>query len=131
MIFQVAGRLNLFQANEIDGNTTVAPAAAGFTGGTIVSSLPDPTAGLIGQIGFVRVGGNATNFSVLTGSQIANFYVGGETNNVSVLAPTSIRDVYFGRGADSTTILTDRIESLQANRGMLNSRIVTDGRSAT
>ena len=125
VIFQVAGRLNLFQANEIDGNTTVAPAAAGFTGGTIVSSLPDPGSGLIGQIGFIRVGGNATNFSVLTGSQIANMYVGGETNNVSVLAPTSIRDLYFGRGADSTTILTDRIENFQANRGMLNSRIVT------
>ena len=106
MVFQVSGRINLFQANEIDGNTTVAPAAASFTGGTIVTSLPDPTSGLIGQIGFVRVGGNATNFSVLTNSQIANFYVGGETNNVNVLAPTSIRDMYFGRGLDSTTILS-------------------------
>ena len=55
---------------------------------------------MIGQIGFVRIGGNATNFStVLTNSQIANFYVGGETNNVNVLAPTSIRNLYFGRGA--------------------------------
>ncbi len=126
VVFQVSGRLNLFQANSINGNTAVAPTAAGFTGGTIVASLPDPTSGLTGQIGFIRVGGNATNFSVLTNSQIANFYVGGETNNVSVLAPTSIRNLYFGRGLDSTTILTHQIEDIQANRGMLNSRIVTE-----
>lgn len=124
VVFQVAGRLNLFQANEIDGNTAVAPTQGSFTGGTIVSSLPDTTTGLIGQIGFIRVGGNATNFSVLTGSQIANFYVGGETNNISVLAPTSIRDIFFGRGADTVAIATDQIENFQANRGMLNSRVV-------
>ena len=126
VVLQVAGRLNLFQANAINGNTTVAPAAAGFSGGTIIASLPDPTTGLIGQIGFVRVGGNATNFSVLTNSQIADLYVGGETNNVSVLAPTSIRNLHFGRGLDSSTILTHQIENLQTNRGMLNSRIVTE-----
>ena len=126
VVFVVSGRLNLFQANEIDGNTTVAPTTGGFSNGTVVTSLPDPTSGLIGQIGFVRVGGNATNFSVVTSSQIANFYVGGETNNVNVLAPTSIRDMYFGRGVDTATILTNRIENIAANRGMLNSRIVTE-----
>lgn len=126
VVFQVSGRLNLFQANEIDGNTAVAPDAASFNAGTIISSLTDPTTGLTGQVGFIRVGGDATNFSVLTNSQIANFYVGGETDNVNVLAPTSIRNMYFGRGLDSTTILTNRIESVAANRGMLNSRIVTE-----
>ena len=125
VIFQVAGRLNLFQANSINGNTAVAPTQGSFTGGTIVSSLPDPSSGLIGQIGFIRVGGNATNFSVITNSQIANTYIGGETNNVSILAPTSIRDMYFGRGADTVAVATDSIENFQANRGMLNSRIVT------
>ena len=125
VVFQVSGRLNLFQANAINGNTAFAPAAAGFTGGTIVASLPDPASGLIGQIGFIRVGGNATNFSVVTNTQIANFYVGGETNNISVLAPTSIRNLFFGRGMDSTTVLTNQIESIQANRGILNSRVVT------
>ena len=35
VIFDVAGRVNLFQANEIDGNTEFAPAAASFNAGTI------------------------------------------------------------------------------------------------
>ena len=126
VVFQVGGRLNLFQANSINGNTQVPITSAGFSGGTIVSSLTDPSTGLTGQIGFVRVGGNATNFSVLTNSQIANFYVGGETNTVAVLAPTSIRNVFFGRGMDTTTLLSNQIESIQANRGALNSRVVVD-----
>ncbi len=126
VVFQTSGRINLFQANAINGNTQLPPASAGFTGGTIVASLPDPTSGLTGQIGFVRVGGNATNFSVVTNSQIADFYVGGETSNIALLAPTSIRNLHFGRGVDSTTILTHQIENIQANRGMLNSRIVTE-----
>lgn len=126
VVFAVAGRINRFQANTINGNTAVAPDLSSFSGGTIVASLTDPTSGLTGQIGFVRVGGNATNFSAVTNSQIANFYVGGETNNVNVLAPTSIRDVYFGKGADTTTVRTNRIESFQANRGMLNSTVITD-----
>ena len=126
VVFQVGGRLNLFQANSINGNTAVPITSAGFSGGTIVSSLTDPTTGLTGQIGFVRVGGNATNFSVLTNSQIANFYVGGETNTVAVLAPVSIRNVFFGRGMDTTTLLTNQIESIAANRGALNSRVVVD-----
>ena len=126
VVFQVGGRLNMFQANSISGNTDVPITSAGFSGGTIVSSLTDPVTGLIGQIGFIRVGGNATNFSVLTNSQIANFYVGGETNTVAVLAPVSIRNVFFGRGMDTTTILTNQIESIAANRGALNSRVVVD-----
>ncbi len=126
VVFDVGGRINLFQANAILGSSTIQAAPASFTGGTIVSSLPDPNQGITGEIGFVRVGGNATNFSVVTNNTMANFYVGGETNNISVLAPNGTRNFYFGKGADSTTILTHSIENFFANRGMINSRIVSD-----
>ncbi len=126
VVFQVSGRINLFEANAIDGNAQIAPAPASFNAGTIVASLPDPATGITGQIGFVRVGGNATNFSVLTNDRLANLYIGGETSNVSVLAPGGSRNLYFGKGVDTTTILTHTIENLFANRGMLNSRVVSD-----
>ncbi|WP_435010511.1 hypothetical protein P12x_001781 [Tundrisphaera lichenicola] len=126
VIFDVAGRLNLFQANEIDGNTTIPPAAASFNAGTIVSSYPDPVNALTGAFGFIRVGGNATNFSAVTNDRIANFYVGGEANNVNLLAANGSRNLYFGKGLDTTTILTHTIQNLFANRGAVNSRVVTD-----
>ena len=125
VVFDVSGRISLFQANEIDGNTQFAPASESFTGGTIVASFPDPTSQITGAIGFVRVGGNATNFSVATNNIMSNFYVGGETNNISVLTPNGSRNFYFGKGVDTTTIQTHSIENLYANRGMLNSRIVS------
>ena len=123
--FNVKGRLNLFQANEIDGNTQYAPAAESFTGGTIVTSYTDTSSAITGEIGFVRIGGNATNFSVATNHTMANFYVGGETNNVSVLTPDGSRNMYFGKGLDTTTILSHAIENLYANRGATNSNVVT------
>jgi len=126
VVFQVGGRINLFEANQIDGNTQIAPAAASFNAGTIVASLPDASTGVTGQIGFVRIGGNATNFSAVTNDRISNFYIGGETNNVSVLAPSGSRNYYFGKGADTVTILTHSIENLEANRGMVNSRVVSE-----
>ncbi len=126
VLFEVSGRLNLFQANEIDGNTQFAPAAGSFSGGTIVASLPDPGSGLTGALGFVRIGGNATNFSAVTNDRLANFYVGGEANNVNILSPNGSRNLYFGKGLDTTTILTHTIENIFANRGILNSRIVSD-----
>ncbi len=49
VVFQVGGRINLFEANEIDGNVTNAAAAAGFTGGTIVSSITDPITAITGE----------------------------------------------------------------------------------
>jgi hypothetical protein len=80
--FLVTGRLNLFQANEIDGNTTAAntttktptavptqflaggptaPTPAGNQpGGTYVVSMGGA---VTGQIGDVRIGGNVTNFT--------------------------------------------------------------------
>ena len=127
VVFAVNGRINLFQANEIDGNTQNAPTIGSFAGGTIVGSFADLTQGIVGQLGFIRIGGNATNFSAVTDTQLSNFFIGGETNNVSVLSPNGSRNFYFGKGADTTSILTHSIENLYANRGMLNTTI-TSGR---
>ena len=71
----------------------------------------------------MRVGGNATNFSVVTNNYMSNMYIGGEANNVSVLTPNGARNFYFGKGFDTTTIYTHSIENLYANRGSLNSTI--------
>lgn len=126
VVFQTLGRINLFEANEIDGSTTNSTAASGFNGGTIVSSFTDPSAGITGELGFIRVGGNATNFSVLTNNTLANFYVGGETSNLAVLSPNGSRNFYFGKGFDTTTIYTHSIENIYANRGAINSSIVSE-----
>ena len=123
VVFEVGGRINLFEANSISGNTANAAAAAGFTGGTILASFSDPLTGITGELGFVRVGGNATNFSVVTNNTLANMYVGGETDNVAVLTPNGSRNFYFGKGLDTTTILTHSIENLYANRDALNSTV--------
>ncbi|MDX2037808.1 MAG: hypothetical protein SFX72_14245 [Isosphaeraceae bacterium] len=121
----VDGRISLFQANEIVGNTQIPSQSFGTSGGTLVTSVTDPVQGITGQIGYVRVGGNATNFAVTTNDKMANFFVGGETNNVSILTPAGSRNLYFGKGLDTTTILTNSIQSLQANRGALNSRVIS------
>ncbi len=126
VIFDVTGRVNLFQANQIDGSTTNAPALNSFAGGTIVGAFNDPTNSILGQYGFVRIGGNATNFSVVTGDKLSNMYVGGETNNVSVLAPDGARNFYFGRGFDTSSIKSNSVENVYANRGMLNSQITSN-----
>ncbi|WP_435016620.1 hypothetical protein TA3x_004193 [Tundrisphaera sp. TA3] len=126
VIFNVSGRINLFQADQINGNTAVAPEAAAFLGGTIVASLPDPTGAITGQIGFIRVGGDATNFTTFTNDKISDFYVGGETNNLTVLAPNGSRNLKFGRGLDTVSIFSSAIENLYANRGALSSRVVSD-----
>ena len=126
VVIQVGGRLNLFEANEIDGSTTNANTSTSFDGGTIVASLPDPSTQITGQIGFIRVGGNATNFAVVTNANISNYYVGGETNNNAILAGGGMRDVFFGKGADTTTIYSHTIHSLQANRGITNSTILSE-----
>ena len=151
--FAVSGRLNLFQANEIDGDavnppgqfvdTTVTPGAAQQTGGTTVFSgtagtqtfLPSGTikGQVTGQIGDVRVGGNATNFTTLvsdgTGSgndRISNYSVGGETKNVMLVAGNGARNVVFGKGMDTVQIATHVIDTLKANRGALNSTVQVD-----
>lgn len=148
--FNVSGRLDLFQANEIDGDSKTPPGqfadknstATGF-GGTWVISGTAGTApflnnaqivgGVTGQIGNVRVGGNATNFSTIVfdttgsgGAKIANFSVGGETNNVLLVAPNGAKNVAFGLGMDTVDVLSHVINTLTANRGAINSNVYSD-----
>lgn len=136
------GRMNLFQANSIEGNaslaprqfadTTPSPLTAGTTGGTVVASVTNFN--VPGQIGDIRVGGDATNFTALvdnalgetvTGSgqalseddaKLANFSIGGETNNVLVVAPGGLQNVAFGKGMDKVKINAKVIGNLTANR---------------
>jgi hypothetical protein len=144
--FLVNGRLSLFQANEIDGNTTsglvptqfVQPAPSTLlAGGTYVVS--DTGGGVTtGQIGDIRIGGNATNFTAFvlgndvftfptiepaSGPQVSNFFIGGETNNVILVAPLGSRNVAFGLGMDNTFINTAFIQNLRANRGAIGSAV--------
>ena len=93
---------------------------------TLVGDVP-------GAIGYVRIGGNATNFTTLVedstgsdGARINNFSVGGETNNVLVVAPNGMQNAAFGAGMDTTDILTNVINTLQANRGAINSNVFVD-----
>ena len=133
--FAVTGRINLFQANEIDGNTAFPSTGFQGGGGTLVVSEPDTTNSVVGAISQIRVGGNATNFAVQSGNtsggvgvggQLQSYYVGGETNNIQVLTTGPIRTATFGRGMDTATIAADRIQSLSANRGALNSYVSTN-----
>jgi hypothetical protein len=148
--FDVSGRLDLFQANSIEGDASKPPGqfgnedanASGF-GGTWVVSGTGGTAPFLangqiqgavtGQIGNVRVGGNATNFTTLvfdatgTGNaKISNYSVGGETNNVMLVAPNGARNISFGLGMDTAEIYAHVVNSLKANRGALNSNVAVD-----
>ncbi len=140
--FLVTGRLNLFQANEIDGNSklpptqfnSLTPTGGTAPGGTFVISQGGAATG---QIGDVRVGGSATNFTTfMTESPIAvaaaegeldakisNFYIGGQTNNVLLVAPSGSRNVSFGLGMDNVSINSLAISSLRANRDATNSTV--------
>jgi hypothetical protein len=142
--FLVTGRLNLFQANEIDGNTTaglvptqfstgVAPGSESIGGTYVVSQGGAAT----GQIGDVRVGGSATNFTTFVtedplnvaaaegqlDAKISNYYVGGQTQNVMLVAPSGSRNIAFGLGMDNVTINSLAISSLRANRDALSSNV--------
>ncbi len=140
--FLVSGRLNLFQANQITGATDpgliptqfIPGSTSPMAGGTYVVSQG---AEVTGQIGYVRVGGDATNFTTFATAssifasgagdtldpKITNFMIGGETNNVMLIAPAGSRDVSFGRGMDNVIINSHFIEHLHANRGAVNSRV--------
>lgn len=132
--FSVVGRVNTFQANEIVGNADLPPAPLAAIGGTQVFSTAGIEANaaailegqIQGQFGFVRVGGNATNFTVETDDRISNFYIGGETSNVILVAPNGSRSIYFGKGMDQVSILSHVIMSLQANRGALDSTVLVE-----
>jgi hypothetical protein len=143
--FLVAGRLNLFQANEIDGNTTpglvpsqfasTTPTNGTSPGGTFVISEGSPSG--TGQIGDLRIGGNATNLTTIVDevpvntiptegaldAKISNFFIGGETNNVMLIAPSGSRNISFGLGMDNVTINSLTISSLRANRDATNSTV--------
>jgi hypothetical protein len=126
--FLVDGRLNTFQANTIKGNTTIPSSGFIGGGGTIVQVNSDTPRSLVGPIGFVEVGGNATNFSVQTVDKISNFYIGGDTSNVQLLAPTGSRNIEFGKGMNGVTIRTDSIDTLQANAGAIGSNVTSGSR---
>lgn len=147
--FVVNGRINLFQANEIDGDTAAGLVPTQFTppstrpqttflpGGTFLIS--DVGGGVsTGQIGNIRIGGNVTNFTAfalvtdlftfpspdpVTGPQVSNFFIGGQTDNVILVAPSGSRNVFFGQGMDNTYINTEFIQNLQANRGAVGSAV--------
>jgi hypothetical protein len=142
--FLVAGRLNLFQANTINGNAATGLAPSQFAssvpttlspGGTFVIS--DASEAGTGQIGNVRVGGNATNFTTLVDeyalsstpvegaldAKISNFFIGGQTNNVMLMAPSGSRNISFGLGMDNVTINSLAVSSLRANRDATNSTV--------
>jgi hypothetical protein len=144
--FLVAGRLNLFQANSISGNTTTGLVPSQFAGAPVSSSDLSPGGTYVasvgseagtGQIGNVRVGGNATNFTTLVDeytlsttpvegaldAKISNFFIGGETNNVMMIAPSGSRNVAFGLGMDNVTINSLIIQNLRANRDATNSTL--------
>jgi hypothetical protein len=146
--FVVNGRLNLFQANEIDYQPQSGAAVpTQFTPGTASTSfLPGGTflvsdvgGGVTtGQIGDIRIGGNVSDFTAFAldtdllafptvdpqqGPQVSNFYIGGETSNVILVAPAGSRSVFFGRGMDNTFINTAFIQNLQANRGAISSAV--------
>jgi hypothetical protein len=155
--FSVLGRLDLFQANEIDGDAAHPPGqfsdqvtgATGFGGTNLLSTtngvqalanlaaeLAGVSTGLgavTGQIGNVRIGGNATNFTTVvqdatgvSGAKINNFSVGGETSNVLVVAPNGMQNAAFGAGMDTTDIVSNVINTLQANRGAISSNVYVD-----
>ncbi len=126
VVFNVSGRLSLFQADSIVGDPDTPGGQFPGGGGTVVTSLPDPNTRITGQIGDVRVGGDATNFSVLTNDKLANFFIGGETRSVFLLTPTGSRNLHFGKGLDTVTINTHSVEHLQANRGAQSSSITAN-----
>jgi hypothetical protein len=126
VLFNVTGRLGIFQANAIIGDAANPSGQFPNSGGTVVESLPNTVQAITGQIGFVNVGGNATNFSVLTNDRMSNFFIGGETNNVFVLTPSGSRNLYFGNGLDNVIINSHVIDNLQANRGANNSTVISD-----
>ncbi|HKI19409.1 MAG TPA: hypothetical protein VKA15_16100, partial [Isosphaeraceae bacterium] len=151
--FLVEGRLNLFQANDITGNTTTSmlptqlvntPPTNGLApGGTFVISEGGTVQEAItggaptGQIGDIRIGGVATNFTALVtespvnaiaaegqlDAKIANFFIGGQTNHVLLIAPSGARNISFGLGMDNVTINSNLIRSLRANRDATSSNV--------
>ena len=132
--FSTIGRVNTFQANEIVGNADLPPTPLAQIGGTQLFSSGGQEANavasfegqVVGQFGYIRIGGDATNFTVETDSRISNFYIGGETDTILLVAPTGSRNLYFGKGMDNVEILTHNIMTLLANRGAIGSTVLSE-----
>jgi hypothetical protein len=122
----VDGRLNLFQANQIVGDPNNPSSGTVNGGGTVVVAQTDLLSGVTGPIGTVRVGGDATDFTVQTVDRIANFYVGGNTNNVFLIAPNGAREILFGHGMNNVSVYTHVVQELKADAGALNSNVNVD-----
>ena len=133
----VAGRLNVFQANSIEGDPTLDLGDSGtfqgdnLGGTTIISQAPQTGSSTVvtGAIGRFRVGGNATNLSVQVSgleSRLTNFFIGGETNKVTVTAGVGVRSAQFGLGMDTVSIQAGQIEQLSSNRGAIGSSVLVD-----
>src|SRR5262249_51265098 len=139
----------LFQANSINGDTSSGLVPSQFNGSATTSSNLSPGGTYLisgggtfgtGQVGNVRIGGNATNFTTLVeefaitaapteaalDAKISNFFIGGETNNVILMAPSGSRNVQFGLGMDNTTINSLAIQNLRVNRDATNSTITSE-----
>ena len=154
--FVVNGRISMFQANEIDGNTGTTSSGSALTPSQFTPPSTQPQTSLLpggtflvsdvgggvttGQIGDIRIGGNATNFTAMaldtdlftfpsadpvTGPQVSNFFIGGQTDNVILVAPSGSRNVFFGQGMDNVFINTEFIQNLQANRGAVGSAVTS------
>ncbi len=139
--FNVQGRLNIFQANQIDGDKTEPTSRyqGPNTGGTTLNVGPDVNS-TTGQVGYLQINGNATNFTAAVSditpagtpitsqfSFISNTYFGGETNKVSIVSPGGMKNIAFGKGMDSVAIRAQSIQHLVANRGAIGSTVVTNG----
>jgi hypothetical protein len=133
--FNVSGRLNVFQANSIEGDPTLDLGDSGvfqgdnLGGTTIISTAPQVAGSQVatGAIGRLRIGGNATNLSVQVSgleARLTNFFIGGETNKVSVSASEGVRTALFGLGMDTVAIEAGEIEQLSANRGAVGSSVL-------
>jgi hypothetical protein len=134
--FNVEGRLNLFQANTIDGDPTepIGRFQGPNEGGTTLSVTADENQ-TTGQVGYIQIGGNATNLTIeVSGdpnapelARIHSLYVGGETNKVVVNAVGGVRYARFGKGMDTVSMFTRAVEHLIANRGAVGSTVVSSG----
>lgn len=133
--FNVSGRLNVFQANSIEGDPTLDLGDAGIfqgdnVGGTTIIAAAPQVAGsqvATGAIGRFRIGGNATNLTVQVSgleARLTNFFIGGETNKVSIAALEGVRTALFGLGMDTVAIEAGQIEQLSANRGAVSSSVL-------
>ncbi|MFO0907960.1 MAG: hypothetical protein U0794_06290 [Isosphaeraceae bacterium] len=150
--FTVSGRLQLFQANAIEGDaskppgqfTNQDPTAADIAG--TESSRPDhatasaidhcaagvvkaPSAARSASSGRRRIPSTSPRSSRTqpskgrTESATSRSAV---TTNVMLIAPSGARDLYFGKGMDTVEVRTHVINTLKANRGAVNSNVVVD-----